>query len=127
MNKDLIEEWLKAKAKENEAKAERKEIEDMMIDMLELDETEECSTTRRVGGYRVEVTQRLNRKVDSDKLQELAAQEGMSDHLTTLFRWKAELNKREWDSSDESITGPLSYAITTKASRPSFKINIIGD
>jgi len=64
----------------------------------------------------------LNRKIDSGKLQDLAAEHGLSDHLSTLFRWKPELDMKSWRNADESITKPLLDAITTTPSRPSFAI-----
>jgi len=122
VNKELLDEWLIAKDKENEAKKDRQKIEDLITSELELDECGEGSKTHNVDNYQIKVTQRLSRKVDSDKLQEIAAQEGTTDHLSTLFRWKAEVDKKIWDSVEDSITGPLSHAITVKAGRPSYNI-----
>ena len=67
---------------------------------------------------------RSDRKVDSAKLQELAAEAGLSDHLPNLFRWKPEINMAVWRATDEAITRPLAGAITVKPGRPSFKITI---
>ena len=64
----------------------------------------------------------MNRKVDVDLLQEIAAEHGLEDHLGSLFRWKPELNVKAWQQADDSITLPLSGAITTKPGRPSFSI-----
>ena len=58
----------------------------------------------------------------ADKVQELAAEHGLTDHLSTLFRWKPELNMAIWKSSNESITRALAPAITAKPGRPSFTI-----
>ena len=46
-------------------------------------------------------------KVNSDKLQELAAEHGLTDHLPSLFRWKPEINMTVWKAADASITTPL--------------------
>ena len=56
---------------------------------------------------------------------ELAAEHGLTDHLSTLFRWKPEINMAIWKAADESITKPLAAAITAKPGRPSFTIDII--
>ena len=64
----------------------------------------------------------MNRKVDSDKLQELAAENGLTEHLSTLFRWKPDIDAKAWKAADESITRPLMGAITTTPSRASFVI-----
>ena len=73
-------------------------------------------------GFVVKISGRIDRKVDGDKLQALAAEAGLSDHLATLFRWKPEINMDVWRSTDESITKPLADAITAKPGRASFKI-----
>ena len=72
-----------------------------------------------------EVVGRIDRKVDADKVQELAAEHGLTDHLSTLFRWKPEINMAIWKAADESITKPLAAAITAKPGRPSFTIEPI--
>jgi hypothetical protein len=72
----------------------------------------------------VKISGRIDRKVDSEKLQMLATESGLTEHLATLFRWKPELNLTLWKSADESITKPLAAAITAKPGRPSFKITI---
>ena len=73
-------------------------------------------------GFKVKITGRMNHKVDSDRLQEIAAEHGLSNHLSSLFRWKPELNLAVWKAADESITKPLSEAITTTPGRPGFNI-----
>lgn len=70
----------------------------------------------------MKVTCRIDRKVDADMVQELAAEHGLSEHLASLFRWKPELNMSAWKAADESITRPLAGAITAKPGRPSFTI-----
>lgn len=122
MNKDLIEKWLQAKQEEQEAVAKRRELEDMMSVLIGLEETQEGSKTHKVDGYKVKVTQRMNRTIDSEKLDEIVHEEGLEDVVGVLFRTKMEVNKKEWDSADESLTKPLSKAITLKAGRPSYSI-----
>ena len=74
------------------------------------------------GGYKIKITGRMNRKVDADALQELAAEAGLTGHLSSLFRWKPEIDAKAWKSADASITSPLMGAITTTPSRASFAI-----
>jgi hypothetical protein len=62
--------------------------------------------------------------VDSEKLQELAAEAGLTDHLSTLFRWKPEIEMKAWKATDPSITSALADAITVTPGRPSFTITI---
>lgn len=122
MNEQLINAWLEAKADEANAVCARRAIEDQMAIEMQLTADSQGTKSQSVGQYTVKVTQRIDTKVDADLVQELAAENGLSDHLSSLFRWKPELNKREWDRADESITRPLAAAITAKPGRPSFSI-----
>lgn len=114
--------WLDAKAAEQSAIVVRRTLEDKMLAQLTIDAAQEGATTIERDGYVVKVTGRIDRKVDSEKLQELAAEHGLTDHLPSLFRWKPEINMAVWKASADNITKPLSGAITAKPGRPSFNI-----
>ena len=73
--------WLEAKAREAQATKDRRDIEDQMKVLMEMPETFEGTKTLKPGGYVVKYTGRINRKVNGDKLQELAAEHGLTDHL----------------------------------------------
>lgn len=77
--------WIEAKAAEKLLTEIRREIEDSIIE----NHPEET-------GFKVTITERINRKVNSDLLQEIAAENGLTDHLSSLFRWKAEINSKDW-------------------------------
>jgi hypothetical protein len=72
--------------------------------------------------YKVKIEGRINRKINADKLQELAAEHGLSEHLASLFRWKPEINAFAWKAAKPEITTPLLDAITATPGRPSFTI-----
>lgn len=114
--------WLMAKTTEADAVADRRNIEDRIRQLTGLRDDVEGTETIKVPGYKVRVVSRLDRKVDAEKVQDLAAEHGLTAHLSSLFRWKPEINMSAWKSADESITGPLAGAITTKPGRPSFSI-----
>jgi len=119
----LYEKWLQAKEAERQAVEARRVIEDKLVSEFGVDDTKDGSKTYKPEGYKVKVTTRLSRRVDSDALIDLAAQAGIdNDHLQALFRWKPELNLKEWQNASPEITGPLAPAITTKPGRPSFSI-----
>ena len=119
----LSAEWLDAKRTETEATDRRRQIEDRLLSLIGVSETDEGTTSADApDGYKIKITSRMNRKVDADMVQELAAENGLSDHLPKLFRWTPAINMAAWKNADASITGPLSQAITTKPGRPSFKI-----
>lgn len=119
---ELSEAWIAAKDAEREAIERRRSIEDRLAAFIGIDESLDGTSTTKIGGLEIKVTGRLDRKVDADLLVELAAEAGLQDHLSALFRWKPEINKRAWDNAADSITRPLLGAITTKPGRPSFVI-----
>ena len=117
--------WLAAKEAEKEATEDRRRIEDRIKSQLGVAENMEGTETvdpDRYTRYTIKLVGRVDRKVDSDKLQELAAEHGLSEHLSSLFRWKPDLNMAAWKAADESITKPLAAAITAKPGRASFTI-----
>ena len=116
--------WLRHKTDEEKSTTERRKVEDQMVKLLAIAENFEGTETAEPEGFVVKISGRIDRKVDGDKLQALAAEAGLSDHLATLFRWKPEINMDVWRSTDESITKPLADAITAKPGRASFKIII---
>ena len=114
--------WLKAKEKEKEAIEERRWIEKYLMEELEIPEVLNGTKTIDDSGYKVKVTGRMNQKIDADTLQDIAYEHGFHEHLGDLFRWKPEINARAWKAASESITKPLTEAITTTPGRPSFHI-----
>ena len=120
--KTLSAEWLGFKSAEEKATTERRKIEDQMVKLLAIPPDFESTETAEPEGFVVKVSGRIDRKVDGEKVQELAAEFGLTEHLSKLFRWKPEINMTIWKASDESITRPLAAAITAKPGRPSFKI-----
>ena len=120
--KTLSAEWLGFKSAEEKATTERRKVEDQMVKLLAIPPDFESTETAEPEGFVVKVSGRIDRKVDGEKVQELAAEFGLTEHLAKLFRWKPEINMAIWKASDESITRPLAAAITAKPGRPSFKI-----
>lgn len=119
---ELSQMWIKAKEDEATATADRRKIEDRIKSLCGIAENLEGTETVAPDHFTIKIVGRIDRKVDSDKLQELAAEHGLSEHLSSLFRWKPDLNMAAWKAADESITKPLAAAITAKPSRASFTI-----
>jgi hypothetical protein len=121
MNAKLfVELWQSLKTQEESAKAKRLSLEN---DFLDINYVGMQSGTVKLEGTPMSVVFRLDHKVDGDKLQTLAAEAGLEEHLPALFRWKPELNIKAWEATDRTITDKLAQAITTKPAKPSFKIN----
>lgn len=120
---ELARQWSDAKQDEAIAVAKRRTIEDRLVELLEIPETKEGTTSSTTEqGYQIKVVGRMNRKVDADRLQELAIAAGLTEHLPSLFRWSADVNAAVWKAADQRITSPLLGAITTTPGRPSFTI-----
>ena len=118
----LYQQWLDAKEAEKAAIDLRRGIEDQLVADLGIAKNLDGTQNVEVEGYKVKIVGRLDRKVNSDNLQDLAAEHGLTDHLSSLFRWKPEINASAWKSADPRITEPLLEAITTTSGRPSFTI-----
>jgi hypothetical protein len=118
--------WLEWKENERKAVEERRAIEDEMRVRAAIRDDVEGTETLALEGFRVKIAGRIDRKVDAEKVQDLAAEHGLTQHLSTLFRWKPEVNMTIWKATDPSITQTLAPAITAKPGRPSFTIEIKG-
>lgn len=119
---DLSRQWLDAKARETAATEDRRKVEDHIKKIARIDESLDGTETLEPAGFTIKVVGRIERNVNSEKLQELAAEAGLTDHLSSLFRWKPELNVGVWKNTDAAITSALASAITAKPGRASFKI-----
>ena len=122
---ELAAQWLEAKEAERKATERRRDFEDAMRELAGFSEQTEGTENVKTPGFAIKIVGRIDRKVDADKVQELAAEHGLTDHLSTLFRWKPEINMAIWKATDESITKALAGAITAKPGRPSFTIEPI--
>ena len=121
----LAQQWEIAKSTEAEWQQRRRKLEDDMVKMLEVPKNLDGTKNFEMAGYQIKVVGRIDKKVDSDKLQMLAVEAGLQDHLSTLFRWKPEINATAWKATDESITNELLGAITSTPGRPSFSVSLI--
>jgi hypothetical protein len=119
----LHQRWLVAKQEEEKAVADRRDLEDQMVKEFNVSKTMEGTKNfPTTDGFTIKIVGRMTRKVNAEKLQQLAAEHGLSDHLASLFKWTPSIVADQWESADPSITTPLLDAITTTAGRPTFKI-----
>jgi hypothetical protein len=118
----LYQRWLEAKKMETLAIAERRDLEDQMAAQFALPKDLDGTIKIEESGYTIRMEGRINKKIDADKLQVLAAEAGLSEHLSSLFRWKPEINAKAWGSAADAVTQPLHGAITSTAGRPTFTI-----
>ena len=118
----LYQRWLDAKKLEGVAIKERRELEDLMVKEFAVPKDLNTTINREDEGYKVKIEGRINQKIDADKLQLLAAEAGLSEHLSSLFRWKPEINAKVWNAAADVGTAPLLGAITSTPGRPTFSI-----
>ena len=118
----LARQWIKAKTAEGAAIAARRALEDEMRSLIGVADNLEGVEKATPDGFEIKVTGRITRRVDADKLQDLANEAGLSSHLSSLFRWKPEINLSVWKATDKAITTPLASALTAEPGRPSFSI-----
>jgi hypothetical protein len=122
---ELVILWQTSKKQEELALKERRSCEDKILSLLGVPENFDGTENFKPDiGLGLKIEGRITRKVDSEKLQELANLHGLSDHLPSLFRWKPEINAAVWKATSTEITNHLAEAITAKAGRPSFSIII---
>ena len=121
---DLAADWLEAKQTERAAVEHRRDIEDELIRRLEISSDLDGTERRELERHALKIVGRIDRKVDAEMAQELAAEHGIGEYLSTLFRWKPEINARAWKAAEEGIIAPLLEAITTTPGRPSFAITV---
>jgi hypothetical protein len=120
----LYQQWLDAKQMEAHAIQARRAVEDQLVKQFKVPDDLDGTTTEVDGGYKIKIDGRINRKINSEKLQELAIEHGLTEHLSSLFRWKPEIAMTAWKAADKKITTPLLDAITATPGRPSFTITL---
>ena len=122
MTTTVYQRWLDAKKLEAAVVAERRQLEDQMVEMFDVPKDLDGTMKAEADGYKIKMEGRINKKIDADKLQVLAAEAGLSEHLSSLFRWKPEINAKAWNSAADAVTKPLLDAITSTPGRPTFTI-----
>ena len=120
---ELAKQWIDAKSVEQSSTERRRMLEDKLLSLIGVAENMEgTENVETDGGYKLKITGRMSRKVSSDRIQEIAQEEGSTEHLSRLFRWKPEINMAAWKNADKAITDPLLGGITTQPGRASFQI-----
>jgi len=121
-NSPIYAQWMQAKLEEQEAQTRRRLLEDQMVKDFKISDALEGVENFEIHNFKIKITGRINRKVDGDKIQAIATEHGLSEHLPNLFNWKPSIIMAVWKNTDAAITLPLLDGITTTPSRPSFAI-----
>ena len=121
----LSSQWIDLKIEEANIVNDRRLVEEKLLSLIGIAENfEGTERSETDDGYVIKVQCGITRKIDSELLQELAVENGLTEHLSTLFRWKPEINSAIWKATSKEITKPLLDAITSKPAKPSFTITL---
>lgn len=118
----LSQRWIDAKRIERGAIENRRAAENSLLSLIGIPQAFEGIETIDTDNYSLKIVGRITRRVDGTKVQQIALDEGLTEHMGYLFRWKPEINLSAWKNSDPAITEPLLEAITTTPGRASFTI-----
>jgi hypothetical protein len=122
--------WISAKQAEKVAVEARRSIEDALVAAFNVSTNSEGThnfeiiENTNLAPFKLKIVSKLNRKIDGDKLQELATENGLEEHLSSLFRWTPAINTAIWKATSSQITDILDAAITTTPGRPIFSITL---
>lgn len=121
----LIEELYEAKAAEEAAKAKRVQLEADLARALEVPDQWEGSQTRTVNEYKVCVKRAMNVKIDAARLKEIISRNNNLEYAAGIaFRWKAELDKKGWNTLGSLVQGAFSEAITKTPGKVSITVEL---
>lgn len=120
---ELIAARIAAKRIEDEAIAERRLIDKQIAEMLKDPAKPEGSISQRTEGCKVTVTYKIDRKVDSDKLQ--AAWSQLSAGASEAFKWKADVSVSALRKLSPADAAAAAVFITSKEGSPSITIEAV--
>ena len=130
-NLTLEQQFLELKAMEAEVKEKRYEVEAKIALAYRYDTLSGKSqkfVTQNTSGEKLDVqfTASQVRKVDYEKLREIATQYGIPQtEIERLFRLKAEVNNSEFNALPQANKDILNGAITVQINKPTLKITPI--
>lgn len=120
---ELIAARIAAKRAEDAAVAERRRIDGVIADLLKDANKPEGSISQKADGYKLTVTYKIDRKVDTDKLQ--AAWSKLSATAAQAFKWKADVSVSELRKLEGADAAAASVFITSKPASPSITIEAV--
>lgn len=120
----LVAARIAAKREEDAAVKARREVDAQIAEFLKDPAKLEGSVSQKLAeGYKVTVTYKLDRKVDTDALK--AGWEKLPFDVQAAFKWKADLSISEYRKLDEKVQLNAAKFFTTKEASPSITIEAI--
>lgn len=119
----LIEARIAAKRAEDAAVAARREVDAKLAELLADANKPEGSISQKVDGFKVTVTYKLDRKVDSDELQKSWSKLPLD--VQNVFKWSPSLSLSEFRKLEDKAANSAARFFTTKEASPSIKIEAV--
>lgn len=119
----LVSARIAAKRAEDQAIAERRNLDAIIAERLKDPAKAEGSVTEKTPNYKVTVTFKVDRKVDTEKLQ--ADWVKLPTAAQGAFKWKADISVSELRKLNPADVGLVAAYVTTKAATPSVTIEAI--
>ncbi len=119
----LIAARIAAKRIEDQAVADRRDLDKQIAELLKDPSKPEGAISQKADGYKVTVTYKVDRKVDSEKLQ--AAWSKLSAAASAAFKWKADVSVTELRKLEGPDAAAAAVFITSQPASPSIKIEAV--
>lgn len=120
---ELTQRLYEVKEEETAVKNKRLQIEEQLTEALNIPDQWEGSKTMKVDRFKVNVSRKMNTRIDKSLIL-FAGEKGLTEYLGKIFRWKPELDKKQWDSSDENIRAAFSEVVVQTPGKPSFTVTV---
>lgn len=120
---ELIAARIETKRAEDAAVAARREVDAELALLLKEKDVLEGTVSAKEGGFKVSITYKLDRKVDTDKLQ--AGWSQLSPAASAAFKWKADISVSALRKLEGADAQAAAAYITTKPATPSITIEAI--
>ena len=120
---ELVAARIAAKRAEDDAISERRRIDASIAELLKDANKAEGSISQKTDGYKVTVQYKVDRKVDTEKLQ--AAWPKLSAAATQAFKWKADVSVSELRKLEGADAAAAAVFITSKPATPSITIEAV--
>lgn len=119
----LIAARIAAKRAEEAAVTERRRIDASIAELLKDATKPEGSISKKIEGYKVTVTYKIDRKVDTEKLTNEWSK--LPVDVQAAFKWKADLSVSEFRKLEGKASLSASQYFTSKEASPSITIEAV--
>lgn len=116
----VLSSWMQAKEDERKAIEHRRSLDKMIQDMLP--KKDEGSVNANDGDYKATVTYKIDRKVDTESLQQ--GWGSLSASAQSAFKWKAEVSTTAFRTLSAHDLAQIARFITAKPGSASVSVSI---